>query len=417
MKTQTRFWILGSLASLVVVTGCKMESQTSRRMPAPPSSSPSSSPRRRPRPRHHRPRPRRRARPAAAPARRSPRSRASRGARDRPRRARSPSRNSSKAGRRAAALPARPARRKGRASPASNRAVAAHRRGPPAGVPAAHSPNRVAAPRPASKVALRLRVSRGPSHPASKVVLRPRVSRGRSHRASKVVLRPRVSRGRSPRASPHRVSQAVALLPRRRAGSHAAGSSSGGQPSGGSPVRGRRALRQPSVRWIGTLDRRWCARRIHAVGRGWRVRRIRASSRRWRLGWSHCDRRARDSRCGQSPGRGAPGLAWSAGDRCTGRRCAGFPGTERRRGCAWRRRFAVRSGLATDRARTRVAGNVAARRRLAHRRRRWGAGRRAATKRHIGRRRGGLPGRVGRRWARRRTDDHRGQARPDRPAF
>src|SRR5687768_4233778 len=43
MKTQTRFWILGSLASLVVVTGCKMESQTSG-MPAPPSSSPPSSP-------------------------------------------------------------------------------------------------------------------------------------------------------------------------------------------------------------------------------------------------------------------------------------------------------------------------------------------------------------------------------------
>jgi len=196
------------------------------------------------------------------------------------------------------------------------------------------------------------------------------------------------------------------------------------------PVRGRRALGRSSVRWLRTLDRRWYVRRIHAfirgwyvrrvyaVERGWRVRRIRASSRRWRLGWSDCDRRARDSRCGRSSGRGASRLAWSAGDRCTGHsRCAGFPGTEWWPGCAWGRRFAVRPGLAPDRARTRVAGNVAARRRFAHRRRQWGAGWRTATKWYIGRRGGGLPGRFGRRWARRRTDDQRGQARPDRPAL
>ena len=167
------------------------------------------------------------------------------------------------------------------------------------------------------------------------------------------MLRPRVSQGRQSSGEQGGASSAG------QPGSQSSGESASGQPErwhsfhvvgraatrrlilgwaavGRHPVRGRRALRQSSVRWIGTLDRRWCvrripaldrrwcARRIHAVERGWRVRRIRASSRRWHLGWSHCDRRARDSRCGRSPGRGAPRLAWSAGDRCTGHRCAGF---------------------------------------------------------------------------------------------
>ena len=366
MKTQTRFWILGSLASLVVVTGCKMESQTSG-MPAPPSSSPSS---------------------VVVTV--------------------------------VLALVAEFVRRQ----PRLVAALAVGRAGEPGTDPGEPVPRAgTAAKRVVGRQHFQSVQPVGRAEPVQRATERWQpiagvLRRELRQRTAPIGWQPLVRRARwrsvfgsagvavIGRARWCSVfgSAGVAVIGRarwcsvfgsakRRSGFQSAGRWHsfhvvgraatrrlilGWAAVGRQPVHGRRARRQPSVRWIGTLDRRWCARRIHAVGRGWRVRRIHTSRRRWRLGWSYCDRSARDSRCGQSPGRGSSGLAWSAGDRCTGH--AGFSGTERRRGCVWGRRFAVRSGLATDRARTRVAGNVVpgnvAARRSAHRR--WRCGRRAA---------------------------------------